>query len=419
MLFARCGTGKTLVNLLTLQDLIETKTIKRALIVPPLRVAKLVWQQERDKWQIPLSMSLCTGEMSKSKQRDAIAADTHCLIANYEIAMQLIAENSHGCDAVVFDELSRLRNPTGKRQKIARKGGFKFWTGCTGTPAPNGLGSIYGMAHAVGLGHLVGRNHEKFQRRYFYPTDFEQRTWAPFPDTPRELAELIKPHTYVLEANAVELPPIVRPPIDVELPRNIRKLYDEFRGTSQLSDYDIVAGSAGVLRNKLRQISSGGFVYDNDGIPVSFDPFRLNVLIDIVDEMQGAPLIIAYEYREQLAMLRRQWPGTPYLGAGSIDDEGTVARWNRRELPLLFLNSQSAGHGLNLQDGGNSIAWWMLPDDLELYDQTLARLARRGQKGGCVYSYEPVAIDTVEITVRLRAHEKMRVQDGLWTALRR
>lgn len=419
MLFARCGTGKTLVNLLALQDLIEAKVIKRALIVPPLRVAKLVWRQERDKWQIPLSMSLCTGEMTKVGQRDAIAADTNALIANYEIAMQLIAENSHGCDAVVFDELSRLRNPTGKRQKIARKGGFKFWTGCTGTPAPNGLGSIYGMAHAVGLGHLVGRNFDLWQRRYFYPTDFEQRTWAPFPDTPGELAELIKPHTYVLEDGAVELPPIVRPPIDVELPRNIRRLYDEFRGTSQLSDYDIVAGSAGVLRNKLRQISSGGFVYDNDGIPVSFDPFRLNVLIDIVAEMQGRPLIIAYEYREQLAMLRRQWPGTPYLGAGSIDDELTVDCWNKGTLPLLFLNAQSAGHGLNLQDGGNSIAWWMLPDDLELYDQTLARLARRGQKGGCVYSYEPVAIDTVEIAVRQRAHEKARVQDGLWTALRR
>lgn len=419
MLFARCGTGKTLVNLLTIQDLIESREIKRALVVPPLRVAKLVWRQEIQKWDIPLTAALCTGEMTKNQRRAAIEAPTDILLANYEIAMQLIAEDAHGCDAVVFDELSKLRNPTGKRQKIARKGKFKFWTGCTGTPAPNGLGSIYGMAHAVGLGHLVGRSHDKFLRRYFYPTDFEQRSWAPFPDTPRELAELIKPYTYVLEDGAVDLPPVVRPPIDVELPPGIRRLYDEFRATSQLSDHDIIAGSAGVLRNKLRQISSGGFVYDNDGIPVSFDPFRLNVLIDIVAEMQGVPLIIAYEYREQLAMLRRQWPDVPYLGAGSADEEQTVARWNEGKLPLLFLSPSSAGHGINLQGGGNAIAWWMLPDDLELYDQTLARLVRRGQKGACVFSYEPVALNTVETTVRERAHEKTRVQDGLWAALRR
>jgi len=419
MMFARMGTGKTLTYLMTLQDLIEAKVIKRAMIVPPLRVANNVWRQECAKWEIPLTMSLCTGEMTKNRQRAAVEADTNCLIANYDIMEKLLEDDTHGCDALVFDELSKLRNPTGKRQKAARRGKFIWRSGGTGTPAPNGLGSIYGMAHAVGLGHLVGRNHDKWLRQYFYPTDYEQRNWAPFGDTEEKLAALIKPYTYVLEGDAVELPPIVRPPMEIELPRSLRRIYDEMRATSLLSDEElVVAGSAAVLRGKLRQIASG-FVYRSDHTAANFDPYRLEILKDIVDEMQGEPIIIAYEFIEQLAMMQRTWPGLRYIGGGSRDDERTIDDWNAGRVPVLGLHPASAGHGLNLQAGGNTVAWWQLPDDLELYDQLIGRLVRRGQAGAAVYSYEPIALDTVDVAVRRRAHDKTRVQDGLWAALRR
>ena len=416
MLFAATGTGKTLTYLLTLQDLIESGTIRRGLIGAPLRVVNNVWRQEAAKWGINLSMAICTGEMPPAKRAAAIASDTQVLLTNYEMVPKLL-NTDHRCEAVYWDELSKLRSPTGKRQKAVRKADFKIWAGGTGTPAPNGLTSLYGMAHAVGL-KMFGRSHERWLRTYFYPLDRDERNWMPFAGTPEELATIIKPYTYVLEDDAVELPPIIRPPIEVVLPPHIRALYERFRAESALSDHDIVAGSAGVLRNKLRQTASG-FVYNNAGIPISLDPFRLHVMMDIVDEMNGKPLIIAYEYREQLAMLRRQWPGTPYIGGGSKDDENTIRKWNNRELSLLFASPAAMGHGLNLQDGGNSIAWWCLPDDLELYLQMLGRLARRGQTGVCVYSYEPVARNTVETTVRRRAHEKATTQDELWAALRR
>lgn len=419
MMFAKVGSGKTLTYLLTLQDLIEGGVIRRAMIVPPLRVAKTVWTQEARKWDIPLSFSLCTGEMSKSAQAGAIAADTDCLIANYDIMEKILEDDAHGCDGLVFDELSKLRNPTGKRQKAARRGKFIWRSGGTGTPAPNGLGSIYGMAHAVGLGHLVGRNHDKWQRQYFYPTDYEQRSWAPFPDTEEKLAALIKPYTYVLANDAVKMPPVVRPPMDIELPRSLRRTYDEMRGTSLLSDEELViAGSAAVLRNKLRQIASG-FAYRSDGTAAAFDPYRLEILADIVEEMQGEPIIIVYEFREQLAMMQRKWPGLRYLGGGSADDDRTIDDWNAGRVPVLGLHPQSAGHGLNIQFGGNTLAWWQLPDDLELYDQTIGRLVRTGQAGHSVYSYEPTALDTVDVAARARAVDKTRVQDGLWEALRR
>lgn len=418
MLFARTGTGKTLVNLLAIQDWLEAKEAKRVLVVPPKRVAKLVWRQERDKWQIPITMSLATGEQTKAEQRDAIDADTQCLIANYEIAVKLIEENTHGCNTVVFDELSKLRNATGKRQKSARRGGFDIWTGCTGTPAPNGLTSIYGMAQAVGLGALVGRNHDHWLRRYFYPTDFQQRVWAPFKETPAELADLIRPYTYVLEDDKVELGDIVRPPIDVELPRPLRILYDRMRAESVLTDEEIVAGSAGVLRNKLRQIASG-FAYKRDGEAVPFDGYRMDTVADIVEEMQGRPIIIAYEFREQIAMMRRKWPDLRWLGGDSTDDARTIDLWNEGRLDKIALHPASAGHGLNLQGAkADALVWWQLPDDLELYLQTIGRLVRRGGADR-VWSYEITALNTVDVQVRHMAGLKNQTQDSLWAALRR
>lgn len=418
MVLAKMGTGKTLVNLLAMQDWIEAKEVKRIMVVAPLRVANNVWRQEKRKWEIPLGMSLCTGEMTRNQQRDAVQVESDVLVTNYEMFLKLLEDDTHGCEAVVFDELSKLRNPTGKRQKAARRGPFRIRTGCTGTPAPNGLTSIYGMAHTVGLGSLVGRNYDHWLRRYFYPTDYEQRNWVAFKDTPQELADLIKPYTYVLEDDKVKLPPIVRPPIDIELPKDLRRLYNEMRATSQLSDYEIMAGSAGVLRGKLRQIAAG-FSYRRDQPAARFNNYRLEVLADIVDEMQGQPLIIAYEFREQLAMMREKWPHMRFIGGDSSNDDATIDDWNAGRLPLLGLHPQSAGHGLNLQHGGNAIAWWQLPDDLELYDQTVARLVRRGQDGDSVFSYEPCALDTVDVTVREMAGQKTRTQDSLWAALRR
>jgi hypothetical protein len=423
MLFARCGTGKTLTYQMAMRDWILERVVRRIMVVAPPRVARNVWRQERDKWGMPLTMSLIDGSMGKPEQRAAVETDTDVLLTNYNMYPKILADGTHRCEAVVFDELSQLRNGTGKWQKAARHAPFRIKSGGTGTPAPNGLTSIYGMAQAVGIAQQVdfGRNYEKWLRRYFYAENPREPNtkWIPFKETPDELAQIIKPFTFVQEDNAVELPTIVRPPIDLQLPAALRRAYNKLRATSVLSDLDIIASSNGVLRNKLRQMASG-FIYDNSGLDVvEMDLYRLDVVEEIVNEQNGRPIIIAYEFKEQLAMMRTRWPGLRFIGGGSRDDEATIADWNEGRIDKLALHPASAGHGLNLQGGGNAVVWWQLPDDFELYDQTLGRLRRRGQADDRVWSYEPCASDTVDITVRDQAHAKNRTQEGLWASLRR
>lgn len=408
MVFARPGAGKTLPTLLTLADWRDAGESRRALIAAPLKVAHNVWRQECAKWEVPLTMSLCTGETED--KRAAIEAKTDVLITNHNMLGKIL-ESDHGCDTLIIDELSRFRAHNGSWQKQARNSGMKITVGLTGSPTPNNYLSLYGMSRAIGL-ELFGRNFDKWKRAHFYPTDYEGHKWAPFPGD-ETVFEAIRPYTYVLDDKSAQLPPVVRPPMQLQLPDDVRTRYRELRKTSELTDLQIVASNAGVLTGKLRQIAAG-FIYDNSGKPVGLSPFRIQALAALVEEMQGEPLLVAYEWVEQLAMLQSYFPHVPYLGGNSKNDDDTLAQWNQRKLPVLFIHPASAGHGLNMAQGGNSVAWLQPPHDNELYEQLIGRVRRRDQASAQVFSYEFVAENTLDEAVQQTCHQRGRDQDALW-----
>lgn len=409
MIFARPGTGKTRGALLAAQDWIESKEAKRVLVTAPLKVCHNVWEQERDKWEIPLTSAVCTGQV---KDKDAaIFSRSNLLIVNHDL-LPKIMECDHGCDAMIIDELSRYRAHNGTWQKTARRSAMKMTTGLTGSPAPNNYLSLYGMSRAIGL-DLFGKNFDKWKRANFYPTDYEARKWAIFPGNEAPF-DAIRPYAYVLDDKSVWLPEIVCPPMPMlQLPDDARRSYNEMRKTSALSDYEIIANNAGVLAGKLRQIAAG-FVYDNSGRPRGFSSFRIQALSALVEEMQGEPLLVAYEWVEQLEMLRKAFPGAPYLGGGSRRDDETIKRWNDRQLPVLFIHPASAGHGNNMAQGGNSVAWLQPTYDNELYEQTIGRVRRRDQTSAQVFSYEFLAENTLDPAVQQVCHQRGREQDMLW-----
>ena len=136
--------------------------------------------------------------------------------------------------------------------------------------------------------------------------------------------------------------------------------------------------------------------------------------------MNGTPLLIAYNFKEDLRSIQEMFPGIPYLGSGTSDKkaEQYEAAWNRGELPLLALHPASAGHGLNLQHGGSHMAVYCLPWSAELYDQMLKRFHRSGQTRRC-FVHHCLARGTVDEVKRSRVADKMSLQDAFKQHLRK
>lgn len=411
MLWARPGTGKTRATLLGIQDVLEAKVSKRVLVSAPLKVAETVWRQECAKWQIPLNISVVTGNTPERERAKIIYGGSDVLVCNHDM-LEKVLECNHGCTGMVLDELSRFRHHNGTWQKAARKSGMLWTTGLTGSPTPNNYLSLFGMSRAIGL-NIFGKNFDKWKRANFYPTDYEARKWAIFPGNEAPF-DAIRPYTYVLNDKNVSLPKIICPPQPVlQLPDAVRRSYVEMRKTSALTDLEIVASNAGVMTNKLRQIAAG-FIYDNSGRPQGFSSFRIDALSALVEDMQGEPLLVVYEWIEQLAMLQKRFPDAPMLGGGSKNDEDIINRWNAGEFPVLLIHPASAGHGLNMAQGGNSVAWLQPTYDNELYEQTIGRVRRRDQKSAQVFSYELMAENTLDAAVQQVCHQRGLEQDMLW-----
>ncbi|AET91709.1 putative helicase protein [Burkholderia sp. YI23] len=131
------------------------------------------------------------------------------------------------------------------------------------------------------------------------------------------------------------------------------------------------------------------------------------------------PVLVAYHFRSDLVRLQRAFP------SGRVLDHNpqTIRDWNAGRIPAMFAHPASAGHRLNLQDGGNILAffsrWW----DLEPFRQIIERIGpmRQWQAGHRrpVFIYHILARDTLDEDVLLRLQSKRAVQDVLLDAMKR
>ena len=145
---------------------------------------------------------------------------------------------------------------------------------------------------------------------------------------------------------------------------------------------------------------------------------KIKALESIVEEAAGMPVLVAYHFKHDLARLQKA-----FLKGRALDsDPATIRDWNAGKIPILFAHPASAGHGLNLQDGGNILAffghWW----NLEEYQQIIERIgpARQAQSGydRPVFIHHIVTKGTMDDVVMLRRDSKREVQDLLLEAMK-
>lgn len=431
-LFWEPGLGKTSVTLVALQALRRAGAVRKALVVAPLRVCYQVWSEigELGKWDDfrELRVSLLHGP----RKAEAFAADADLYVINYE-GLAWLTEHGRladlikrGVDLLILDELSKLKHGRTQRFRALKPwlGRFRRRIGLTGTPVANGLLDLHSQCYALDLGAALGRFITHYRQNYFVPSGYGGYTWVPQHDAGQRIFAAIAPLAQSLKAaDCLELPELVERDIFVELPDAARGVYRKLEDDliAVINDTTVTAANAAVALNKCRQVCGGALYHGDDHKWLLVHEAKLEALIDLIDELQGQPLFVAYEFQHELERIRAALgKGTPALcgGATPREVEQTIAAWNRGELPVLAAHPAAAGHGLNLQRGGSHVCFFTLPWDFEGYDQLLHRLWRQGNAAPRVVVHRLIARSTVDLAVRAALARKGRGQEALFAALR-
>lgn len=403
------GAGKTATALTAMRDILRGGHAERFLVLAPARVVDEVWQQEGALWAPELRIALVRGD---PKQRlAAIASDAQVLVATYD-GLQWLVQQPLNCDALVLDELTRVKNPSGLRFKALEKmlPAFRIRWGLTGSFTSNGLEDVFGQCKVIDQ-QILGRAKGAFLQQYFYCLSREYSDYAPRPGALEQVMQRIRPWTFQLD-NAEyrdKLPPLHV--IDLNITADLTAYKRMKRELAlEFPDAAAVAANAGVVTSKLQQLASG-FVYADTG-PRWLSAHKFDRLQEVLDENQRACSIVAYTFREELAELKRRYPK-----AQTLDDADAVARWNRGEIEMLLVHPKSAGHGLNLQHGGHTLIFLSLPWSQELYEQTIGRLHRSGQRNA-VQVYRLLTRGTVDETIAETLANKRTLSNLAWEALK-
>ena len=377
------GLGKTVITLTALWQLaLDSFDVSRVLVIAPKRVAEDTWPKELAKWEhlTGLTASLVLG--SAAERETALQRKAFLYIINRENVAWLVKNHYWDFDMVVIDELSSFKSNKAERFKAMKKVRPMVTriVGLTGTPAPNTLLDLWPQMYLMDMGQRLGRFIGGFRERFFLPDKRNREIVYSY--KPREGAEdaiyaLISDICISMKAaDYLDMPERIDNRIEVSMSPKERKLYDDFQKDMVLSigDEELDAANAAALSNKLLQMANGA-VYGEDKKVIPIHDRKLDALEDLVEAANGKSLLVAYWYKHDLQRIKAR-----FKNARCIDTAKDIDDWNAGKIPLALIHPASAGHGLNLQDGGCTIVWFGLTWSLELYQQLNARLWRQGQK---------------------------------------
>ncbi len=423
------GSGKTGAALTALQG-IQLLDEGPGLIIGPKRVARTVWPKEVRKWD-GLDLSIITIKGSATERARCLKRKADFYTINYEQLPWLVEHlgDDWPFRTIIADESTRLKGfrlrQGGQRTKalgkVAWRGDIERFILLTGTPAPNGLKDLWGQLWFLDMGERLGRTYDTFISRWFRPT-WDGYGVEPFDHSQKQIQDriadiciTIDPRDYI----SIEQP--IERVISVELPPKAREQYQQMERAMFLeleSAIEIEAVHAAARTNKCLQIASG-FVYHEGGEGFTeLHTAKLEALESIIEEAGGMPILIGYQFKQELAMLRRHFPKLVTLDDISIEDFATG------RYPLLAGHPASMGHGIDgLQEGTNILVDFSSGWNLEFDDQIVERVGpmRQHQSGldRPVYRYRLEAIDTVDEMVAERRQSKASVQQILLAAMNR
>lgn len=421
--FLQMGLGKSVITLTAIHDLIFDRfEIRRVLVIAPLRVARDTWPAEIEKWDHlkGLTYSVVVGD--EHTRNAALMRDAQIYIINRENVSWLVEDSAapFDYDMIVIDELSSFKSWQAKRFKSLLKVRPRVGriVGLTGTPSSNGLMDLFAEFRVLDMGQRLGRFITRYRETFFRPdrtNGLQVYSWKPLPGAEEEIYRRIGDVTISMKSiDFLEMPECLMNRVPVRMDFLEKDLYDEMKQdlVIQLKGRQIDAKNAAALSGKLTQMANGA-VYTEEGEAVHIHDRKLDALEDLIEGANGQPLLIAYWYKHDLQRIRDRFPE-----ARELRSSRDIADWNAGKIPVALIHPASAGHGLNLQEGGSTLVWFGLTWSLELYQQTNARLWRQGQKAGTVVIHHIVTEGTIDERILKALEGKNRTQTAMIDAVK-
>lgn len=462
-LFLDPGLGKTSITLGALSILKKQNLSGISLVIAPLRVCHSVWPAEVEKWTDfnHLRVGVLHGKNKEEVLTDAIengSYDVLCINpeglewlfgvtkvrgSNNKVKVQLDKARLKwmfgpgGITDLVVDESTKFKHSNSVRFKILKEALDRFrrrWI-LTGTPSPNGLLDLFGQIYIVDMGAALSQYITHFRQNYFNPTGYGGYNWVPKDGSEDAIYAKLKKMVLRLAAeDYLELPELVENIIRFDLPDKARDLYDRLEEDLVAEvDGDVVSAlNAASAMTKCAQIANGGLYKQVDPLVSTkrlkgaggwdrIHDGKDEIVGDLVEEISGQPVLIAYEFEHDRDRLLEVFgKDTPYIGGGvsAKASKAIEQSWNRGEIPVLLGHPAAMGHGLNLQNAGNHVVWYGLTYDYELYDQFIRRVLRQGSKHKRVFVHHIIARDTVDEAKLYALRKKKKGQNALLDALR-
>lgn len=397
-LFLDMGLGKTISTLTAAVDLLKRGTVKRILLVAPLRPAQGVWRQEARKWQHTkhLTFKMLTG--NERQRLLALNSQAQIHIINVDnlrwllhVLKAQIKRNGWPYDMLVVDESSMFKSPKAKRFNTLRYHLHRFDRRVilTGTPAPKGLLDLWSQVYILDRGMRLGEQVSRYRSRFFSPSGYMGYGYSPDADAEEKILSLISPLILTMRAeDYLTLPPTLKQEVWVDLPPNAMKLYRKLEAEMylELENGSTEALSAASLSAKCWQLANGALILeDADGERTwqAVHDAKLEALEEIVEGAGGRNLLVGYWFQHDKARLKSLFPKAPDFkdcrnerALNKLQDE-----WNAGKHRVALIQPASGGHGLNLQFGGNCLVFFSMLWSRELYAQVVERIGAARQVG--------------------------------------
>ncbi len=420
-----------MITLTALKDLMLNQlSVSKTLVIAPLRVASVTWPAEIRKWDHLNDMDISVIVGDAKARIAAVSRPAMVYVVNRENTKWLVEYYEKNgwrwdFDCVVIDELSSFKNHQSQRFKWLRKirPYVKRWIGLTGTPTSNGLMDLWAEIGILDGGERLGKYIGRYREAYFRPGAMNPHTGIVYqyvlrPGAEEQIYKKISDITISMKAlDYLKMPECVSVTHEVEMSPVERELYDRMKNDLiiPLEDGDIDALNAAALSNKLLQMSNGA-VYDENGNVRVIHQRKLEMLEDLIEAANGQPVLVAYWFRHDKARIQE------YLKAQGFEsrelrDNKDFQDWNAGKIPVALIHPASAGHGLNIQEGGHILIWFGLTWSLEMYMQVNARLWRQGQKN-TVTLHHIITKGTVDEDVMAALADKDITQEKLIAAVK-